>query len=84
VYKKHPKSRFKRDCLAEYATYEFQGERLFRTVGADHTFYGPARVIAVARRVEEEHCRRPAFCVGALCRRAICIQAIGKFINKLS
>jgi uncharacterized protein YecE (DUF72 family) len=42
VYKKHyPKSRFKRECLAEYATYEYEGERLFRTVGADHTFYGP-------------------------------------------
>ena len=42
VYKKpYPKSRFKRDCLAEYATYEYEGERLFPTVGADHTFYGP-------------------------------------------
>ena len=42
VYKKrYPKSRFKRDCLAEYAAYEYEGERLFRTVGADHTFYGP-------------------------------------------
>jgi hypothetical protein len=34
VYKRrYPKSRFKRDCLAEYATYEYDGERLFRTVG---------------------------------------------------
>jgi uncharacterized protein YecE (DUF72 family) len=42
VYTKpYPKSRFKYDCLAEYATYEYQGEPLFRTVGIDHSFYGP-------------------------------------------
>jgi uncharacterized protein YecE (DUF72 family) len=42
VYKKtYPKSRFKQDCLAEYARYEYEGEPLFRTVGIDHTFYGP-------------------------------------------
>jgi uncharacterized protein YecE (DUF72 family) len=42
VYKKtYPKSRFKQDCLAEYAQYTYQGEPLFRTVGMDHTFYGP-------------------------------------------
>ena len=42
VYKKtYSKSRFKQDCLAEYADYEYKGERLFRTVGIDHTFYGP-------------------------------------------
>lgn len=42
MYKKtYPKGRFKQDCLAEYATYEYEGERLFRTVGIDHTFYGP-------------------------------------------
>jgi uncharacterized protein YecE (DUF72 family) len=35
------KGRFKQDCLAEYADYEFEGERLFRTVGIDHSFYGP-------------------------------------------
>ena len=41
VYKKsYPKSRFKQDSLAEYAAYEYKGERLFRTVGIDHTFYG--------------------------------------------
>jgi uncharacterized protein YecE (DUF72 family) len=45
VYKRtYPKSRFKRGCLSEYATYEYKGERLFRTVGADHTFYGPPSV----------------------------------------
>jgi uncharacterized protein YecE (DUF72 family) len=42
VYNKtYPKSRFKHDCLAKYATYEYQGEPLFRTVGIDHSFYGP-------------------------------------------
>lgn len=42
VYKKtYPKSRFKQDSLAEYAAYEYNGERLFRTVGIDHSFYGP-------------------------------------------
>jgi uncharacterized protein YecE (DUF72 family) len=43
VYKKHySKQRFSRDCLAEYASYEYRGKRLFRTVGVDHTFYRPA------------------------------------------
>jgi uncharacterized protein YecE (DUF72 family) len=42
VYKKHyPPSRFKSECLAEYARYEYNGTRLFRTVGFDFTFYGP-------------------------------------------
>jgi uncharacterized protein YecE (DUF72 family) len=42
VYKKsYPPSRFKSECLAEYARYEYNGERLFRTVGFDFTFYGP-------------------------------------------
>jgi uncharacterized protein YecE (DUF72 family) len=42
VYKKtYPKSRFKQDCLAEYAQYTYHGAPLFRTVGIDHTFYGP-------------------------------------------
>lgn len=40
-HKSYPKSRFKQDCLAEYAAYEYEGEPLFRTVGIDHTFYGP-------------------------------------------
>ena len=39
--KRYPPSRFKSDCLAEYARYEYHGERLFRTVGFDFTFYGP-------------------------------------------
>ena len=37
----YPKSRFKQDCLAEYADHQFEGEKLFRTVGIDHSFYGP-------------------------------------------
>jgi len=37
----YPKRRFKQDCLAEYAQYEYGGERIFRTVGFDFTFYGP-------------------------------------------
>jgi uncharacterized protein YecE (DUF72 family) len=42
VYNKpYTKSRFKQDCLAEYAAYRYKGEPLFRTVGIDHSFYGP-------------------------------------------
>ena len=49
VYKKtYPKSRFKQDCLAEYAGYEYKGQRLFRTVGIDHTFYGPPTIKMLA------------------------------------
>lgn len=43
VYKNvYPKARFSRDCLSEYAAYEYAGARIFRTVGIDHTFYRPA------------------------------------------
>jgi uncharacterized protein YecE (DUF72 family) len=43
VYKKaYPMNRFSKDCLAEYAAFEYDGTRLFRTVGIDHTFYRPA------------------------------------------
>ena len=45
VYKRdYRKGRFKQDCLAEYAAYEYKGERLFKTVGFDFTFYGPPTV----------------------------------------
>jgi uncharacterized protein YecE (DUF72 family) len=45
VYKKpYPRGRFKQDCLAEYADYQYEGERLFRAVGFDFTFYGPPSV----------------------------------------
>src|SRR5205823_1562211 len=39
--KQYPPGRFKRDCLAEYARYQYHGQRLFRTVGFDASFYGP-------------------------------------------
>jgi len=42
VYRKaYPKSRFAKDCLGEYASYQYQGAPLFRTVGLDHSFYRP-------------------------------------------
>ncbi len=37
----YAKNRFAKDCLAEYAAYEYNGAPLFRTVGLDHTFYRP-------------------------------------------
>jgi uncharacterized protein YecE (DUF72 family) len=49
VYTKtYAKGRFKQDCLAEYAAYQYRGERLFRTVGFDFTFYGPPTVRQLA------------------------------------
>jgi uncharacterized protein YecE (DUF72 family) len=44
----YAKGRFKLDCLAEYARYEYEGEPLFRTVGFDFTFYGPPTVQQLA------------------------------------
>jgi len=42
VYKhSYPGGRFKSECLGEYSRYEYEGCRLFRTVGFDFTFYGP-------------------------------------------
>ena len=38
----YPKGRFKKDCLAEYATYRYGNGPLFGTVGLDQTFYRPA------------------------------------------
>ncbi len=40
----YPKSRFAQDCLGEYASYQYKGAPLFRTVGLDHTFYRPPTV----------------------------------------
>lgn len=40
-HKLYSKGRFKQDCLAEYTDYEYGGERVFRTVGFDFSFYGP-------------------------------------------
>jgi uncharacterized protein YecE (DUF72 family) len=49
VYRQtYAKSRFKQDCLAEYARYEYEGAPLFRTVGFDYTFYGPPTVEQLA------------------------------------
>jgi uncharacterized protein YecE (DUF72 family) len=54
VYKKtYTKSRFKQDCLAEYADFEYTGQRLFRTVGIDHTFYGPPTPKMLAHYAEQ-------------------------------
>src|SRR5919112_1021414 len=39
--KEYPKGRFKKDCLAEYAAYQYNGAPLFGTVGLDQTFYRP-------------------------------------------
>jgi uncharacterized protein YecE (DUF72 family) len=50
VYKgEYRKGQFKQDSLAEYAAYEYQGERLFRIVGVDFTFYGPPTVQQLQR-----------------------------------
>jgi len=50
VYNKaYLKGRFKKDCLAEYAQYQYQGEPLFRTVGLDATFYRPPSVGQLAQ-----------------------------------
>ncbi len=40
-HRAYPKGRFKKDCVAEYARYEYRGQRLFQTVGLDQTFYRP-------------------------------------------
>ena len=49
VYKKrYAPRRFKQDCLAEYARYEFKGLPLFTTVGFDFTFYGPPKAEQLA------------------------------------
>lgn len=47
-HRSYPKSRFKKDCLAEYARYAYRGERLFRTVGLDQTFYRPPTTAQLA------------------------------------
>jgi uncharacterized protein YecE (DUF72 family) len=58
VYRQdYPKGRFAKDCLWEYAAYEYGGRRLFRTVGVDHSFYRPPSVAqwaALAGQVPED------------------------------
>jgi len=52
-HKPYPRSRFAKDCLAEYAAYTYQGAPLFRTVGLDHTFYRPPTVSQLAQYVAQ-------------------------------
>ncbi len=58
VYKQaYSKNRFAKDCLREYAAYEYGGRRLFRTVGVDHSFYRPptaAQWAALAAQVPDD------------------------------
>ncbi len=52
-HRSYPKGRFKKDCLAEYARYEYRGERLFQTVGLDQTFYRPPTRAQLAHYAEQ-------------------------------
>jgi len=47
-HRAYPTSRFSKDSLTEYATYEHDGRPLFRTVGIDHTFYRPTTAAQLA------------------------------------
>src|SRR5215469_7463727 len=40
-HKQYAKTAFARECLGEYAQYQYQGKPLFTTVGNDSTFYRP-------------------------------------------
>jgi len=40
-HKQYAKTAFARECLGEYAQYQYQGKPLFSTVGNDSTFYRP-------------------------------------------
>jgi uncharacterized protein YecE (DUF72 family) len=51
--KAYPKGRFKQDCLGEYARYEYRGQRLFRTVGLDQTFYRPPSAAQLAHYAQQ-------------------------------
>lgn len=52
-HRSYPKGRFKKDCLAEYARYEYRGQRLFQTVGLDQTFYRPPTSAQLAHYAEQ-------------------------------
>lgn len=52
-HRAYPKGRFKKDCLAEYARYEHRGERLFRTVGLDQSFYRPPTTAQLAHYAQQ-------------------------------
>lgn len=51
-HRTYPKGRFTKDCLGEYAAYEYQGQLLFRTVGLDQTFYRPPSESQLAHYAE--------------------------------
>jgi uncharacterized protein YecE (DUF72 family) len=56
-HRSYAKSRFSQDALAEYASYTVAGSPLFRTVGIDHSFYGPAsptQLAHYARQVPDD------------------------------
>jgi uncharacterized protein YecE (DUF72 family) len=56
-HRSYAKSRFSRDCLAEYAAYRVNDTPLFSTVGIDHSFYRPsgaAQLAHYARQVPDE------------------------------
>ena len=44
-HKQYAKTAFARECLGEYAQYQYQGKPLFTTVGNDSTFYRPPRLL---------------------------------------
>ena len=52
-HRSYPKSRFSQDALAEYAAYTVAGSPLFRTVGIDHSFYGPASPTQLAHYAKQ-------------------------------
>ena len=52
-HRSYAKSRFSQDTLAEYAAYTVAGSPLFRTVGIDHSFYGPASPTQLAHYAEQ-------------------------------
>lgn len=51
--KRYPQGRFAQESLGEYARYKYRGERLFRTVGLDQTFYRPPLPGQLARYAEQ-------------------------------
>jgi len=52
-HQSYAKSRFSQDALAEYAAYTVAGSPLFRTVGIDHSFYGPASPTQLAHYAKQ-------------------------------
>lgn len=52
-HRSYAKGRFSQDTLAEYAAYAVDGSPLFRTVGIDHSFYGPASPAQLAHYAEQ-------------------------------